>query len=177
MAKVFWAAVNTEKYHPASSPATKHTSNGHGFHRKHYQLGTVFWWICQPERWIPIRPRFKSVTSLISMTANESKSWSVLSHIPKHRLWFVDVKTFPDWSLIRSWHITNVWLTCLTWFPQIPKPMSLWHIVLKIPGLMSLNTQKDGCVRHILMECANQNWESLNTSTQNNDCLCEPQSV
>ena len=113
MAKVFWTAVNTEKNHTASS--SEPPSNGHGFHRKHNQLGTVFWWISRPERWIPrnpastlLRPWFSWPTNIKFRNTNESKFWSVLSHIPKQRLWFVDVKMFPVWSLIRSWHNFSV---------------------------------------------------------------------
>ena len=54
--------LNSSEYRKESSwalspaAATQHSPNGHWFHRKHYQLGTVFWWISRPERRI-ILPR------------------------------------------------------------------------------------------------------------------------
>ena len=117
MAKVFWTAVNTEKNHTASS--SEPPSNGHGFHRKHNQLGTVFWWISRPERWIPrnpastlLRPWFSWPTNIKFRDPNESKLESNPDPVYLRfqnidfGLWMS--RRFPDWSLIRSWHNFSV---------------------------------------------------------------------
>ena len=187
----FWTAMNTEKYHPASSPATKQTSNGHEFHRKqcHYQLGTVFWWISRLERWILRNP----ASSLL-------RPWFPNSGIQTSPrpdavyLRFINIDfglMFPDWSLIRSWHNFSVGDTthrtslfkntqisiCFVIFHSNKQPHwwpnSDWDPVIltgrytsntQIWPWGSLNTQMDVCVSQIITKYANLGAQgSLNT--------------